>query len=82
MTISKMPQSLASSLAAETSEGATQREKFPERLDRYGKAKYLATGMAEYIRVFHPSHDHVAAALRDCGNYLVFRDYYTVGESR
>lgn len=73
------------SLATETGERATQREKFPERLARYGKAKYLSDRMCEYIRLFQPDtpqNAKLAVALRDCGNYLVFRDYYTVGEIR
>lgn len=83
-TLKESP-SLADSLATETREGATQRDRFPERLDRYGKAKALANRMYDYIKNTVPDTSQnlkLASALFDCGNYLVFRDYYTVGQIR
>lgn len=73
--------SLVEVLADDTSKGATQRENFPKRLDRYGKAKAKALAVSEYIR-HHTEHPKLANRLADCGNYLVFRDYYTVNEIR
>lgn len=70
------------SLAAETSERATQRDQLPKRLQRYGQAKHLSTAMADYIRDFQPNHFKLASAIHDCGSYLSFHDYYTIGEVR
>ena len=77
--------SLVESLATDTRKGATQRDKFPERLERYGKAKSLSNRMYQYIKKsvsYTPQNIKLAASIRECGDYLVFRDYYTVGEIR
>jgi len=71
---------LAESLQAETSERATEHDQFPDRLQRYGKAKFLSSAMSQYIREFHPDHQKLAATIEDCGSYLCFHDYYTVGQ--
>lgn len=69
-------------LAEDTEKGATQRDKFPSRLDRYGKAKSKALAISEYIKTEHSEHNKLALELSSCGEYLVFRDYYTIGEIR
>lgn len=82
MEASKDAPSLVEGLAAETSKGATQRDLFPKRIDRYGQAKSRALAISDYIRANQPNHKVTANAVSNCGNYLVFRDYYTVGEVR
>ena len=74
--------SLADVLADETSKGVTQRERFSHRLDRYGKAKSKATAISNYISQNQPDREKLATRVKECGNYLTFRDYYTVGEIR
>ncbi len=63
-------------------------EALPRRVDRYGKAKNRALDVAEYIgqlarsqpgqRSLKDLSDRVAG----CGDYLVFRHYYTVDKVR
>ena len=67
------------SLAGET--GVQGIENLPNRVDRYGKAKGQALDVAEYIQTL-PEHQTVALKLRTCGDYLVFRHYYTVDRVR
>ena len=82
MTGRKRTPSLVDSLAADTREGAAKRDQFPDRLKRYGQAKGKALAISEYINSEHPSQARLAIAIKECGNYLVFRDYYTAGEIR
>lgn len=69
-----------SSLAAESRVGADDASGLPSRLDRYSKAHHRALQMADYAR----SRNEVKLSykLHDCGNYLLFRDYFTVGKVR
>ena len=56
-------------------------EALPGRVDRYGKAKNRALDVAEYIggqSGMQRLHRRVAT----CGDYLVFRHYYTVDQVR
>lgn len=60
-------------------------EALPRRVDRYGKGKNRALDVAEYIGgqaeqqpVLRPLADRV----RSCGDYLVFRHYFTVDKVR
>jgi len=69
-------------LADETGEEATQRDKFPQRIERYGKAKTLSTAMADYISEFQPDCKKLIDAVSECGNWLLFHDYYTVNQIR
>jgi hypothetical protein len=72
-------------LAGETGTGATQQERFPERLTRYGKARANALEVLGYIVENHgheSQHKRLIYDIKQCGNYLLFRDYYTVGEIR
>jgi len=52
-------------------------EGLQKRVDRYGKAKKTALDVAEYIGQM-PEHQAVAKRLQSCGDYLVFRHYFTV----
>lgn len=63
-------------------------EALPRRVDRYGKAKYRALDVAEYIGHLARSQPaqgvlkDVAHRLASCGDYLVFRHYFTVDKVR
>lgn len=74
--------SLADSLATEASKGATHKSQFNSRLDRYGRAKNLALATAQYIRQNEPDHRRLSHNIEECGSYLVFKNYFTVGEVR
>ena len=49
----------------------------PKRVDRYGKAKNGALDVADYMETL-PEHQATARRVKSCGDYLVFRHYYTV----
>lgn len=53
---------------------------FDKRLHRYSTAKANALAFGRYL--FECGETKLADALRRCGNYLVFRDYFTVGQIR
>ena len=65
------------SVDAET--GVQGIENLPKRVDRYGKAKGQALDVAEYIGTL-PDHKKVAERLKTCGDYLVFRHYFTIDQ--
>lgn len=52
-------------------------EALPKRVDRYGKAKRSALDTAEYMATL-PKHQAVANRLSGCGNYLLFRHFFTI----
>lgn len=54
-------------------------EALPGRLNRYGKAKKSAIDVAEYIGTI-PEHQAIARRVQTCGDYLVFRHYFTVDQ--
>lgn len=54
-------------------------EALPRRLDRYGKAKKGAIDVAEYIGSL-PEHQAIGRRVLTCGDYLVFRHYFTVDQ--
>ena len=59
-------------------------EALPKRIDRYGDAKRRALEVGEFIENRHDlafSGD-LARRVCECGNYLVFRHYYTVDQVR
>jgi len=75
---------LDESLATVSNKG-TQADNLPNRLERYGKARFKALDILQHIVDAHQHeglHDRLIDSLRNCGNYLLFRDYYTVGEVR
>lgn len=51
----------------------------PGRLNRYGKAKKGAIDVADYIGTI-PEHQAIARRVQTCGDYLVFRHYFTVDQ--
>lgn len=68
-----------SSLAAEGREGFRKAD-LAGRLERYGKAKLNALQFAAYLD--QQQETALASDLKACGNYAVFREYYTIGETR
>jgi hypothetical protein len=54
-------------------------EELPKRLGRYGKAKKGALDVANYMATL-PEHQATANRVNTCGDYLVFRNYYTVNQ--
>lgn len=66
-------------LGRETREGF-QTDHLAARLGRYGKARDNALQFCDFLL----SQDELklADALGDCGNYAVFRDYFTIGQTR
>lgn len=65
------PESVAAEIGVQGIEG------LQNRVSRYGKAKKTALDVAEYIGQM-PEHQAVAKRLQSCGDYLVFRHYFTV----
>ena len=68
------------SLEADSSVGADDASGLPARLTRYSKAHHRALDMSHYARWLGDV--KIANKLTRCGEYLVFRDYYTVGKVR
>jgi plasmid rolling circle replication initiator protein Rep len=76
-------------LAEEVSRGSDETDKLGARLARYHSAKQRALVNLETLKILQPVDDFTAARYRagavrlaDCGNYLAFRQYYTVGKTR
>jgi hypothetical protein len=69
-----------SSLAAESNVGADDALALPSRLQRYSTAHRRALLMSDYAA--HHGNSKVAANLKSCGHWLLFRDYYTAGKVR
>ncbi|MGI2068415.1 hypothetical protein, partial [Shewanella sp. MF08487] len=81
-------------LAGELSERGSNVDDLPKRIERYGKAKHRTkqniqylSGSVEHIdsdtgEYFYGDTGRLQRRLEDCGNWLVFRNYYTVGETR
>ncbi len=67
------------SVAAEI--GVQGIEALPKRVDRYGKAKKGALEVADYMAQM-PEHQRMAKTVRECGDYLIFRHYFTVDQVR
>jgi hypothetical protein len=68
------------SLAAESIQGADDASVLPGRLDRYAKAHQRTVQMTDYAS--SQGEVKLAQRLSGCGNYLLFRDYFTVGKIR
>lgn len=76
--------SFVESLGRDTKQGLCDAAALPERLSRYSVAHHRALDMADYIRtnVQNKQFRDLPGKLKDCGSYLVFRDYYTIEEIR
>lgn len=70
------------SLAEDARPGVSESAALPSRLDRYAVAHKRALDMAEFIASNVPGQDKILGKLTECGSYLVFRDYFTVGKVR
>lgn len=74
--------SIVDALAGETIKGLEASANHKTRVEHYAQAKVRSVGMADYIRDNVEMIDDVPKiyqALNTCGEYLVFRDYYTMG---
>ena len=72
-----------SDLAAGTFTGVDEAELLGERIARYGQAHARSLLMLEHLREApSPASTKTAASLASCGNYLHFREYFTVGKVR
>ena len=69
------PESLAGDI------GVQGIENLPGRIGRYGKAKQGGLDVGEYMATL-PKHQAMAARVLNCGDYLVFRHYFTVDKIR
>ena len=67
------------SVAAEI--GVEGIEALPSKVSRYSKAKQGALDVCEYMATL-PKLQEMAAKVASCGDYLVFRHYYTVDKVR
>lgn len=56
-------------------------EALPKRIERYGKAKKGALDVVDYM-VSLPEHQAITERISKCGDYLVFRHYWTVDKVR
>lgn len=63
--------------------GVDEAENFGDRIARYGQAHARSVDMLEHLRgAPSPASTKAAAGLATCGNYLHFREYFTVGKVR
>jgi hypothetical protein len=69
------PDSLAGEIGVEGIEA------LPKRVERYGKARKGALDIAEYMRA-ETAHQAMAAKVTGCGDYLLFRHFFTVDTVR
>jgi hypothetical protein len=67
------------SLAGET--GVQGIEALPKKIDRYSKAKKGAIDVGDYMATI-PEHQAMGVKVQGCGDYLVFRHYFTVDRVR
>ncbi|MGM8937028.1 protein rep [Pseudomonas neustonica] len=74
----------ASILADVARTGVDEAELLGERIARYGVAHARTLNMLEHLRGVpsDPQTVRAAAGLASCGNYLHFREYFTVGKVR
>ncbi|MEV7971462.1 protein rep [Sphaerisporangium sp. NPDC088356] len=73
-------------LAGELSERGSGFDDLPKRIERYGKAKRRTGLNIQYLSnpvdLCIDEVGYLKRRLEACGNWLVFRNYYTVGETR
>lgn len=74
---------IVEAVAAETIEGLESQANHNSRLQNYAIAKARSVAMADYIKANvekTTATEKLHTALNTCGEYLVFRDYYTIGQ--
>lgn len=78
----KQNPSFVGSLAGDTKKGFDDAAALPDRLSRYSLAHQRTLVMSDYIKanVKIKPYQHLPVLLKNCGDYLVFRDYFTVGK--
>lgn len=54
----------------------------PHKLERYAKGVVRSSAMADYIKLNSSKEEKLASRLKHCGDWLVFRHYYTVDQLR
>lgn len=81
MKNNKTPKSIAYDLAIESMQKGANKE-HEKRLDRYARSKLKNLEIVDYLFSHQPQEKKLANNLVDCGSYLVFRDYYTIGEKK
>ena len=73
----------AGNLAGAAFTGVDEAENFGDRIARYGQAHSRTIAMLEHLRGAPEFEaEKTAASLATCGNYLHFREYFTVGKVR
>lgn len=73
----------AGNLAGAAFTGVDEAENFGDRIARYGQAHSRTIAMLEHLRgAPGVEANKTAASLATCGNYLHFREYFTVGKVR
>jgi len=73
----------AAILAESAHTGVDEAKNFGDRLARYGQAHARSLSMLDHLReVQSQASTKTAASLASCGNYLHFREYFTVGKVR
>jgi len=73
----------AINLAEEAFTGADEIQNLGDRIARYGQAHSRSQAMLEHLQdVPGTEAEKTAAGLATCGNYLHFREYFTVGKVR
>lgn len=73
---------LVESLATLTSPEVNKEQNLDDRLARYGRAKLKALSIRNYILEHHPGNANITGPMSECGSFLVFRNFYTLGETR
>jgi len=77
---------LADSLATEANEGLDSISQ-NKKIERYSRARERASNIISHVdeefqKTGSPYLEQVRDGLIECGNYLHFRNYYTIGETR
>jgi len=73
---------LVESLATLSSPEVNKEQNLDDRLARYGRAKKQALAIRKFILEHEPNNAKITGAMAECGSFLVFRHFYTVGETR
>lgn len=73
---------LVESLATLSSPEVNQEQNLGDRLARYARAKKQALAIRNYILEHEPNNAKITGAMAECGSFLLFRHFYTVGETR